>query len=454
MNEAQKKTYLKPYNKLGYAVGEFGTNFVINFITFFLLLYLTDTVGLNSAVIGTLILVAKLLDGISDMIFGNLIDRTHTRWGKARPWLFGSTFPMCIALVLEFAIPNMSTTAQYAYFMVVYAVLNSVFYTANSISFSTLSALITKNQNERVQLGSLRFMFALSAMMIMSIITSKLLGFFGGGTYGWRMTAICYAVFGCVLNVISCLSVKELPEEDEQAPDKEKTAQSLSLIESLKILLKNKFFFILLGINIAFYFFSCIAGSAGGYYTERVLGDPSKFGTLQIAINLPLILTLSIVPAFVNKFGIFKANIIGMTGAVIASILSAIVGNTGNFTLFLVFLALRSIFSAPLMGTINTWTAEVAEYSFLRSGKHIEGSVFSCISIGNKLGSGIGSAVIGWLLAMAGYVGTMEVQPESAISMIAFIYTGIPAILFAIMGILCFCMKVEKVNQELREANK
>lgn len=454
MNANSEKKYLKWYNKVGYGLGDFGTNYIINFISFFLLWYLTDTVGMNSAVIGTLILVAKIFDGFTDMIFGNMIDRTHTRLGKARPWMLGSILPLCIALVMEFSIPQIGETAKYVYFFVVYVLLNSVFYTVNSIAYATLLALCTKNKKERVQLGSLHFIFGFSAMMLLSVTTNYILNYFGGGVYGWRMTAIVYAIFGGALNILSCLSVKEIPEgEGEPESAKSSEVQNISLIESLKILAKNRFFWILLGINIAFFWFTAIAGSAGSYYTDRVLNDSSKFGILQIGINLPLILTLFVVPSFVAKVGAYKANLIGMIGAVISGLLSAVVG-AKSFPLFLFFLALRSVFAAPLMGTLNMLTADVAEYSFLKDGRHIEGSVFSCTSIGNKLGSGFGSAAIGWLLAAAGYVGTEAVQPASALSMISFIYTGIPVVLFALIGLFCYMMKIDKPLQALRDQEK
>lgn len=121
-------------------------------------LYLSDTMGLNTGIIGTLMLVSKFLDGISDVIFGNLIDRTKSKLGKARPWMLYAQIGVSLCLVLLFSIPGgLGTTAQYAYFFAFYTALNAIFYTANGIAYSALSALITRNKNERVQLGSIRF---------------------------------------------------------------------------------------------------------------------------------------------------------------------------------------------------------------------------------------------------------------------------------------------------------
>lgn len=152
-----EKKYLKWYQKLAYGSGDLASNCSYGLVSSFVLLYLTGTLGLDSAIIGSLMLASKVLDGISDVIFGTLIDRTHSKLGKARPWMLFGQVGVSLCLFLLFAIPAGSTTMQYIYFFIVYTALNAVFYTANGIAYSSLVALITKNNNERVQLGSFRF---------------------------------------------------------------------------------------------------------------------------------------------------------------------------------------------------------------------------------------------------------------------------------------------------------
>lgn len=89
----EEKKYLKGWQKVAYGAGDFGSNFMYTFVSSFVLIYLTDTVGLNAGIIGTLMLLSKCLDGVTDVFFGRLIDRTKSRMGKARPWMFWSTFP-------------------------------------------------------------------------------------------------------------------------------------------------------------------------------------------------------------------------------------------------------------------------------------------------------------------------------------------------------------------------
>ena len=115
------------------------------------MIFLTDTAGLSSGVIGTLIAVSKVFDGASDLLFGALIDKTHTKMGKARPWMFYGYFGCAVCLVAIFSIPaDMSDFSKYAWFFITYTVLNAGFYTANNIAYSALTALITKNNHERV----------------------------------------------------------------------------------------------------------------------------------------------------------------------------------------------------------------------------------------------------------------------------------------------------------------
>lgn len=147
-----EKRYLKWYNKVGYGSGDIAGNVVYAFLSSFVMIYLTNTVGLNPGIVGTLIAVSKLLDGVTDIFFGSLIDKTHSKMGKARPWMLYGYIGCAITLVAIFAIPtNLGQFAQYAWFLIAYTLLNAVFYTANNIAYSALTALVTKNSAEQVR---------------------------------------------------------------------------------------------------------------------------------------------------------------------------------------------------------------------------------------------------------------------------------------------------------------
>ena len=211
----EEKRYLKWYNKVGYGSGDFAGNVVYAFLSSFVMLYLTNTVGLNPGIIGTLIMVSKLFDGISDMFFGTMIDKTKSRLGKARPWMLYAYIGCAVTLVANFAIPDsLSTTAQYVWFFIAYTLLNAVFFTANNIAYASLVTFCTKNSRERVEMGSWRFIFAFSTSLLIQSVTVQFVSAAGGGAAAWRMVAVVYAIIGLVVNTISVLSIKELSEEE------------------------------------------------------------------------------------------------------------------------------------------------------------------------------------------------------------------------------------------------
>ena len=187
MNE---KRYLKWHNKVGYGSGDIAGNVVYAFLSSFVMIYLTNTVGLNPGIIGTLIAVSKLFDGITDVFFGTMIDKTKSKMGKARPWMLYGYIGCAVTLVAIFAVPvNMGEAAQYVWFFIAYTLLNAVFYTANNIAYSALTALVTKNSKERVQMGSYRFIFAFSTSLLIQSLTIGFVEWMGGG--GSRMENSC-----------------------------------------------------------------------------------------------------------------------------------------------------------------------------------------------------------------------------------------------------------------------
>lgn len=459
VDDPPEKKYLKWYNKVGYGSGDVGGNVVYAFIAFFVMIYLTDTMGLNPGIIGTLIMVSRIFDGISDIFFGSLIDKTNTRMGKARPWMFWAYFGCAAMIVAIFAVPpSLGDFAMYTWFFITYVLLNAVFFTANNIAYSALTALITKNAEERVQMGCIRFVFAFGTSLLIQVSTVGLVQFFGGGAEAWRSVAIIFALVGLTVNTISVFSVRELPPEvlyarpDEDAEEEQETIaeDKPTLLASLKLLIANKYYLMLVLVFTLGQVVTAMLGM-GIYFMTYILGDVNYFSTFAWAINVPMILTLLATP-FVVKWarGIYWVNLYGYIIAFIGRALVIVAAFMGSIPLMLVFTAVGSIGMAPLQGTLNALIAEASEHTFMTKKKRIDGMMFSATSLGVKIGGGIGVAVTGWLLAASGYVGGAEVQPESAVTMIQFMYLWMPAIILAIVAVVLSRLKVESANKKLR----
>lgn len=301
----EEKKYLKWYNKVGYGSGDIAGNVVYAFLSTFVLIYLTNTVGLKSGIVGTLIAVSKLFDGVTDVFFGAMIDKTKTKMGKARPWMLYGYIGCAVTLIAIFAIPeNIGETAQYIWFFIAYSLLNAVFYTANNIAYSALTALITRNSKERVEMGSYRFIFAFSTSLLIQSVTIKFVSLMGGGAAGWRMVAIVYAVIGLAVNTISVLAVKELPEEEGAKVKKE---EKYSMREAAGLLFSNKYYLMICVTYILQQIYSAML-SMGIYYMMYVLNNENLFPVFSWAINIPLIIALIATPQLVTRWGRLSEN--------------------------------------------------------------------------------------------------------------------------------------------------
>ena len=447
----EEKKYLKWYNKIGYGSGDIAGNVVYAFLTSFMMVYLTDSVGLAAGVVGTLIAVSKLFDGFTDIFFGSMIDKTHSKMGKAKPWMLYGYIGCAITLVGCFAVPvSLGTTAKYVWFFISYTLLNSVFYTANNIAYSALTSLITKNSKERVQMGSYRFIFAFSTSLLIQAITVGFVDKCGGDAAAWRTVAIIYAIIGLVVNTISALSVKELPEEELNEGEVKNDNEKYGIVQAFKLLVKNKYYMMICGTYILQQLYGAMIG-AGIYYMTWVLKNKNLFGQFAWAVNIPLIIALIFTPTLVGKWkGMYKLNLRGYVLAVIGRALVVVAGYMGSVTLMMAFTALAALGQGPWQGDMNAVIASCSEYTYLTQGKRIDGTMYSCTSLGVKIGGGIGTAVVGWMLEFSGYVGTNATQPQSALDMMQFMYLWLPLIFDVLIMFVLSRMNVEDANKKLK----
>ena len=450
MEKIEEKRYLKWYNKVGYGSGDMAGNVVYSFLSSFIMIYLTNIVGLNAGIVGTLIAVSKLFDGVTDIFFGAMIDKTKSRMGKARPWMLYGYVGCAVTLIGVFAIPeSMGQTAQYAWFFIAYSLLNAVFYTANNIAYFALTALITKNSRKRVEMGSYRFIFAFSTSLLIQSVTIKFVEIMGGRASGWRMVAIIYAVIGLVVNTLSVLSVKELPEEELNNDVSSTVDEKYSLIEAAKLLFSNKYYIMICVTYILQQIYSAML-SMGIYYMMYVLNDEDLFPIFSWAINIPLIIALLITPWLVAKWqGLYKLNLVGYAVGTIGRALAVVAAYMGSVPLMLVFTAVAAFGMGPWQGDMNAVIANCSEYTYMTKKKRVDGTMYSCTSLEIKLGGGIGTAITGWLLEFSKFDKNLDVQLDSCLNMLHIMYLWIPFIICIVITLIMSQMNVEKANQQL-----
>ena len=429
--------------RLSYALSNIGGNLVYTTISSFVTLYYTDSVGIAAATAGTMMLIARIFDGFSDIIMGGIIDKTHTKWGQARPWFIISIIPLVLSLILVFAIPDsMSYTGKVVWMYVTYIFSAVIAFTMCTLSAVAMQALMTGDIKQRMGLNSLYQIFGFVIIIVLNMVTPNVYG-----AIGWRNMALLYAALSTICLVIPavvCKETKHLCATGEVKQNEHKVSLKVGLL----LLVKNKYFWIILVLSIMNYIGIGTFNGAGIFFTSNVLHNPGLFGLLTIAGMGPTILLTGFVPKVAMKLGkkntIFAGYILQTVGYGLAFIANA------NLPLILVGLIIKGVGLAGVAGLLIPMIGDVIDYGELQNGMRLDGLTNSVSSLGIKLGTGLGSALVGWLLAWGAYQAGSEVQPESALIAMRMLVGGIPAIVSLIGVIFSFFFNVEQDVQKLR----
>jgi GPH family glycoside/pentoside/hexuronide:cation symporter len=303
-------------------------------------------------------------------------------------------------------------------------------------------------------MGSIRFMFAFGTSMLIQTITVGMVAYFGGGAAAWRTVAIIYAIVGIISNSLSVFSVRELSPEElaEDEVKKEVTEEEkYNLIDAFKLLIKNKYYLMICASYILMQIYSATL-NMGIYFMTYVLKNANLLGVFSWAINIPMIIGLLFTPTLVAKWGgMYKLNLTGYTIGTLGRLGVVIAGYLGSVPLMLACTAIAAFGMSPLQGDMNALIATCSEYTYLTSGKRVDGTMYSCTSLGTKLGGGIGTALAGWLLAFSGYVGGAAVQSASCINMLHIMYLWMPMCFNLLVTLILTRLNVEKANEDLRK---
>lgn len=425
--------------KIAFGIGDSGCNFIWSTIGSFLTLYYTDNVGISAAIVGTIMLVTRLLDGISDLGMGAIIDRTHTRWGKARPWILWTAPLMCICMILMFNVPSgLSLGGKTAYATITYIVMAVFVYTACNLAYNTLLSLITDDKQDRMSMSSIRFFFTMSTMLIISYNTTNLVN-----RFGYTGMALIYGLLGMVLLLITFFGTKE-----HYKPSPSAESSKLSVGQSFKALFKNKYFLLVTLLFVVNYFALNCANGIGIYYARDVLGNAGLFGSLTLCFILPKLLGNLVLAQITRLFGKWKLMMIGYVVQIIGVALIIIFPT--NIMMIFTGLILKGIGSLPHNAGLFALVADVIDYGEWKTGHRIDGLVNSATSFGMKVGTGFGTAAVGWLLAWGGYNADLAVQSSNCLLAMNILYGWIPMILFIIgLIVMGFC-NLDKSAAQIR----
>lgn len=432
MNKIETKLSFK--EKVGYGLGDTASHFVWDMVGFWILIFYTDTFGISAAAAGTIMLIARFWDMISDPIMGIIADRTNTRWGKFRPYILWMALPYSVLAILTFTTPDLGYTGKVVYAGVTYLLLMSVF-TAINLPYSSLGAVMTSDSYERAGLNSYRFIFAFIGQLIVTGTALSLALYFGKGdnAKGYQYTLILFSIISFMLFMIAFKTTKERVK-----PSKE---QQKDLRKDIKNLFGNGPWVILFFVGIISFVMFAMQNLSIAYYFKYYVGKEESvqlfnvIGTIALIAGIPLSKPLS------KRFG--KRNVYLASSLV-----------SGVFFIMMYFPAAHNIVSiyvlnilakftyAPAVPLLWTMLADTADYSEWKNGRRATGLVFSAATFAQKAGWGIGGALAGWLLALYKFTPNIE-QTASALTGIKLMISVFPGILYMSCAILLYFYSID-----------
>jgi GPH family glycoside/pentoside/hexuronide:cation symporter len=437
---------------VGYLLGS-SVNMNQNLFGTFLLVYYTLVVGVDTGLAASVIAVSKILDGISDLVMGYVVDHTKSKMGKARPWFLRMMLPMIVCSIMAFYVPvTWGTTGQLVYMFVTYNLANTVCYTSIAVPYHALNGFMTMNQKSRSINGGL-YMLGTNALSVILVhgFFLKLSGVIGGGDIytqkGFTGAIIVYMVIFAVTTGLCALLTKERVVDMKQDENNRGRKNKVSTTLVMKALFTNKYWVLVVIAALLVCFLSGSTGSATIYYTQYVLNNVSLQAGLSSLYALSMIPALILGTALLPKFGKRNIMIIGMLIAAVAHFLPLLSTTTAILLVATLGKGIGFGIGGASMGSL---IQDAITYGIWKNG-------FSSIGMGNaaqtfaqKIGTGLGTASLGGLLSLGRFNASINVaQPASAILAINAVFIIIPGIICILVAVCMFFYDLDKKYAEI-----
>ncbi|RUO20865.1 MFS transporter [Aliidiomarina iranensis] len=405
--------------KIAYGFGDTASNLIFQTVMLFLAFFYTDIFGISAATVGTMFLVVRLLDAVTDPLMGYLADNTRSRFGQFRPYLIWLVIPFAVCSILAFTTPDLGDTGKVIYAYVTYTLL-MLAYTAINIPYSALGGAITSDPQERVSIQSYRFVFGMLGGLIVTLLTLPLVNFFGNGdrALGYQLTIAAMSAVGVLLFVLCFLGTKERvhPPADQQ----------LRFRAALASVWKNPAMRTLAVVAVLLLCGIAIKNTLAIFYVKYYLGREeliTPFVSLGMVGNIIGCALAAPLVRYVDKVKAYKAL------QIIAAVFSLAAFWIGPEQIVLAFVFYFFWCFFLQMATPMLWAkiADTVDLGQRSSGVRATGLVYASVVFFIKIGIAIGGAIAGWWLALSGYEPNQE-QTEATRLGILFAFTVLPAI--------------------------
>ncbi|MEL2329270.1 glycoside-pentoside-hexuronide (GPH):cation symporter [Klebsiella pneumoniae] len=414
--------------KIGYSLGDAASHIVFDSSVAILAYFYTDIYGLPPAVMGTMFLLVRLLDAITDPIMGAIADATSTRWGRFRPWLLAICVPFAVSCVLVYSIPSFSDSGKIAYAVAAY-IFMTLMYTAINIPYCSLGAALTSDPRESLSLQSWRFAITPIGGALGTAFILPLADFLypGDRATGIQVSMALFGVIGCLMFITCFATTKERVQ-----PIKE---QNLNIARDVKILFRNDQWRILSVYNFMMLVAVVIRGGAVVYYVNSVLHKGADVITIfmlggMFASMLGSVLAKPFGTRFCKVRFSFWINLLTAALGVVCFIVPV--------QYWIAVLGVHILISIIQGGNgALQWSmiTDVNNYGEWKTQRRITGMNVAANIFVIKLGVAVGGAILGWILAYFHYAANTTVQSASAVQGVVLLFTLVPSVFYVLTAV-------------------
>lgn len=428
--------------RLFYGVGEFGQQFSVMSLSMFLLFFYTDVLKIDPKAAGVLLLIAKFWDAVNDPLMGAIIERSNGKHGKCRTFLLRWSVPAGVFFWLMFNAPDLSPTMKLVYAYVTYFG-QDLCYTATGLAYTTLMARITSDPIQRVALNQSRAFISMFTAIFVSSMTMGLVESVGNGDYvvGFRVVMAVYAVL-LALGYIGVFLLtrgydkQDVPTEEEKAEAASKAEKPhMPLGTMIKLLLQNNLWRWFVVTTLLYYGTSSITQGLLIYYVRDYIGNSDLVGLASLASMISGFFAIVLLKFFAQKMGKVRASIMGL-GIAFTCMLVRVVSQDQIIPLYLACLLVAGFGLSLFASLVIPNIMDSIDYGEWKTGVRSDALVMSANSFGTKIGQGLGTASIAFMLDAMGYDETLAVQTESCISGIHWLATLLPLIMYGVLIVL------------------
>lgn len=417
------------FTKFSFGLGALGKDLCYAMISYFLMIYFTDTVGMAPLFVGNLFLVARIWDAFNDPMMGFVVDNTRSKWGKFRPWILLGAVLNSIVMIFMFRKPaGMTGFSMYAYFSVMY-ILWGMTYTVIDIPYWSMLPSLSSTKEERDSMSVIPRIFASLAWLLMGAFAIKMVSMLGNGddAKGYSRLAVGIAVIFVVTSIITVVFVKDRSCFGETG---DKKAERTTVKDALHVIMANDQLKVFIGVVLCYNLVVQLAGGVAIYYFTYVAGDKDLYPIFTTAAQFAEIGALFLFPVLskrLSKKQVFAiasfSPAIGLVGLVVSGFFAP-----QNVVIIAVCGVLYKLGSGLTLGATTVMLADVIDYGQVNLGSRNESIIASFQTLLVKTASAVSAWLIGVGLTIVGYVANTE-QSAATIMGMRVLMGVIPAVI-------------------------